>query len=321
MLKKNFSPKWPALCLAISLATAAQAQQASDEQSPADKPASVVVPTPAADKAAKAEKVDKANTLTANAALLARTDKLLNKAVEHVKANGADSVRDFTRLAKFIDKELYVYALDTNGKFLASGGDSEALSGTNVLSYTDANGKQFFRELVKKAVENNDGEVKYHWFNPGGGLTPKVAHYNRIGDIVIAVGYHAPRSTAKDARVLLAKAIGAWKADADTAKKAFHQFGEFLRGDLYVFVINRKDGTVIVNGIAPELEGKDGRKIADEGGHHFIQKMIDRADKEGIQKIVYRWPNPLSESVERKHSYFAAEGDVIIGVGNYLREF
>ncbi|PID61276.1 MAG: hypothetical protein CR974_04270 [Gammaproteobacteria bacterium] len=318
MLKKNFSPKWPALCLAISLATAAQAQQASDEQPTADKPASVTVPA----SPAKAEKADKAATLTANAALLARTDKLLAKAVEHVKANGADSVRDFTRLAKFIDKELYVYALDINGTFLASGGDSEALSGSNVLSYTDANGKQFFRELVKKAAESDNGEVKYHWFNPGGGLTPKVAHYNRVGDVIIAVGYHAPRSTEKDARVLLARAMEAWKADAEGAKKSFHEFGDFLRGDLYVFVINKQDGTVIVNGLAPELEGKDGRKIADEGGNHFIQQMIDRADKQaGIQKIVYRWPNPLSESVERKHSYFAAEGDVIIGVGNYLREF
>lgn len=257
-----------------------------------------------------------------NVAIRERVETLLSKSVEYIKANGEEAVVNFANDRQFVDKELYVYGLNLEGFFLASGGDSVALTGDNVLDYSDPNGKLLFKELIDRAKEKSSGEVHYHWFSPGGDITPKTTRYQRVNNLVIAVGYHAMPATEKDARAMLDRAVKAWQTNSADALVSFAELGEFLHDDLYVVVIDRNDGKILVNGAYPEYVGQDGRTIHDEGEHYFIEKMLNMSENQDkVRQVVYRWKNPLSEAVERKHTYFAAENDVIIAVGNYLKEF
>lgn len=257
--------------------------------------------------------------------LIQRVEKLLNNATKHIEQKGVSAVQDFSKDPQFVDHELYVYALNLKGDFLASGGDSAALSGSNVMDYPDANGKLFFHDMVEQAIKKPTGEIHYHWFNPGGGVSSKTTRYSRTGDLIIAVGYHAPRATSDNARTMLERAVQAWQDNPRAAQAAFNQLGKFKHDDLYVFVINRKTGKILINGNNPKMAGADGLKIHDEGGHYFIKKMIDMSNEQKdltrVQTITYRWRNPLSETIERKNTQFRIEGDYLIGVGNYVREF
>ena len=80
-----------------------------------------------------------------------RAMALLDKAVEHIQLDGAEAVGDFANQARFTDNELYVYALDMDGVFLASGGSSAVLVGDNVKSTADMYGKLFFQDMIAQA--------------------------------------------------------------------------------------------------------------------------------------------------------------------------
>jgi cytochrome c len=70
-----------------------------------------------------------------------RAGALLERAVAHVEAKGQDALTDFSRQGSFVDGDLYVYALANDGRFLASGGSSAALIGSNVSGVDSENGK------------------------------------------------------------------------------------------------------------------------------------------------------------------------------------
>ena len=89
----------------------------------AEKPA-----TPAADKEAGESQ---------------RAQALLARAVDYYKGNKDRALPAFMRAGEFINGDLYVYVLGTDGKMLASGGSSSALVGRDISNMRDAAGKAF----------------------------------------------------------------------------------------------------------------------------------------------------------------------------------
>lgn len=83
--------------------------------------------------------------------------------------------------------------------------------------------------------------------------------------------------------------------------------GPFVRGDLYVFVVNRH-GIIIENVGFPEVIGSGGFDLASRFG-----AVVAR----GRGWIRYRWYNPCSRRMEQKMSYLVRVGDLIVGVGAY----
>src|SRR5690606_26438595 len=77
-----------------------------------------------------------------------RAAALLERAAQHLATGGEAALADFSRQGEFVDRDLYVYALAPDGRFLASGGSSAALIGQNVAGRTDSAGKAFFREIL-----------------------------------------------------------------------------------------------------------------------------------------------------------------------------
>jgi cytochrome c len=136
-----------------------------------------------------------AATPTADATVSAveakRAQSLLQRAVAYYKAIGDLALAHFSPQGEFVDNELYVYVVSTDGVLLASGGLSSGWIGTNIADYPDAVGKLFIREMLDKARTNGSGTIEYHWLDPINNKTePKIANFQKVGDRIIAVGYY-----------------------------------------------------------------------------------------------------------------------------------
>lgn len=250
-----------------------------------------------------------------------RASALLERAVRHIELGGAGAVSAFSRQAEFIDRDLYVYALDINGKFLASGGASAVLIGQNVLAETDLEGRPFFREMVELAKKSGEGRIAYRWFNPADAKgEPKLAEFRRVGEIIVAVGYYPPRATRAEAKDLLKRAIKALGRDADKALAEFQRLkGPFIRDDLYVFAVDLASGRFLAHGASPGLVGSDAHALRDPDGRAVVSEMIERAQRSDDGELDYIWRNPVTGKLEHKHTYFSAQDGRLVGVGYYTR--
>lgn len=250
-----------------------------------------------------------------------RATALLERAVKHVEATGEAGTAAFNREAAFVDRDLYVYALRTDGRFLASGGYSVSLIGSNVLGYTDTNGKAFFREMVDLALAKGHGRVEYHWFNPADSRgEPKVTLFRKVGDVIVAVGYYSPHATPIQAKAMLSAAAKALHNDAKTALRDFQRIdGRFVRDDLYAFVVDLERGRFLAHGARPALVGTDAHALQDTDGRHVISLMINALKSKDSGELEYQWLDPVTGKIEAKHSYFRAVDGKLVAVGYYRR--
>ncbi len=250
-----------------------------------------------------------------------RAMALLDRAVAHIEAKGEAGTAAFSQGAEFIDRDLYTYALKTDGSFLASGGGSAALIGQNVLKEVDLNGKPFFREIIEQAKAFGAGRVEYRWFNPADARgEPKIAVFRAVGNIIVAAGYYPPRATPMQARVLLRDAVKAMAANPAAALEHFQRLdGAFIRDDLYVFVVRLSDGRVLAHGATPSLVGTNSYELVGPDGSHVVRRMAEIAKEKQDGESEYAWRNPASGAVETKHTYFKTVGDTLVAVGYYRR--
>ncbi|MDJ0741679.1 MAG: methyl-accepting chemotaxis protein [Gammaproteobacteria bacterium] len=86
----------------------------------------------------------------------------------------------------------------------------------------------------------------------------------------------------------------------------------------YIFAY-RYDGTNVVLGPKPQLEGKNLIDLKDADGKPLIRDLIDTA-KAGGGVYAYKWENPSTKRVEDKLSYAAALDDWqwMLGTGFYI---
>ena len=248
-----------------------------------------------------------------------RAKTLLAKAVVHVQKEGDESVQDFMSDAEYIDGELYVFALGIDGQFLASGGSSMVLVGDSVLDTQDVYGNPFFREMITKAVHAGFGEVQYHWTNPTDRMgEPKTTFFERVGDVIVAVGYYPERSSATEAKRLLARAMAAIvESEQDSLAEFNDTEGSFVEGDLYVFVMDMSSGKLLAHGVSPELVGRSHNEILSPDDKPILTEMLNLAKENGRGVYTYQWLNPLSSKVETKHTYYRVIDNKLVGVGYY----
>ncbi|SBT14016.1 cache domain-containing protein [Vibrio celticus] len=248
-----------------------------------------------------------------------RAKTLLAKAVVHVQKDGDESVKDFMSDPEYIDGELYVFALGIDGQFLASGGSSMVLVGDSVLDTQDVYGNPFFREMITKAVHKGFGQVKYHWTNPTDRMgEPKTTFFERVGDVIVAVGYYPERSSAAEAKRLLARAMTAIvESEQDSITEFNDTEGSFVEGDLYVFVMDMSSGKLLAHGVSPELVGRSHNEILSPDDKPILTEMLNLAKENGRGVYTYRWLNPLSSKVETKHTYYRVIDNKLVGVGYY----
>jgi cytochrome c len=141
-----------------------------------------------------------------------------------------------------------------------------------------------------------------------------------VGELIIAVGYYIPRASIDQAKAMLNRASDAVKNDSKSAFKAFGDLnGKFVEDDLYVFVIGIDDLHFRAHGANPRLVGIDARTVTDPNGKPIIQKMVSIVKKKGQGELDYAWENPVTNKIEKKHTFVRKVDNYLIGVGYYSR--
>ena len=120
-----------------------------------------------------------------------------------------------------------------------------------------------------------------------------------------------------EAKGLVKKAAAFLKKNGN--EKSFAEFnknpGQFVKGELYIFVLDSK-GDTVAHGGNLKLVGKNMHDLKDSDGKYFIQDSIKTA-KQGGGWIEYKWTNPASKKIEQKMSYLEGVGDLTVGCGFY----
>jgi cytochrome c len=117
---------------------------------------------------------------------------MVKKAVAYAKQNGKDkAMAEFSNpRGQFIDRDLYIAALDLTGLMLASGVNPK-LIGKNLFDIKDMSGKYFVREEIDLAKSKGSGWVDFEWMNPvSQKMEHRSAYLERIDDYIILSGVY-----------------------------------------------------------------------------------------------------------------------------------
>ena len=248
---------------------------------------------------------------------------MFEQAVRYMEQNGAE--RAFAafndRQGQFVRKDLYVFAIDDKGVYQASGAAPEALVGLKVLDTTDAAGNPLFREMIDATRVSQEATVRYVWLNRASNkVEPKVSYVRKVGQYVVGVGYSAPRASADDARAMLERAVAVARGEggARAAARFNDRRGDFVKDDLYVFMVNMDSGRFEAMGMNPALSDTDALGLHDAAGHALVAEMIAKLQSADEATVDYVWRNPVTNRVENKRSYVRREGRSLVGVGHYV---
>ena len=250
-----------------------------------------------------------------------RAKEMLERAVSYYQEKQDMALAAFTRQSEFTQEDLYVYVINTKGVMLASGGSSAALIGRDVSAMRDAEGKLFFQEILNTAKSNGSGTVEYRWLNRlDRKIERKITYFQKVGELIIAVGYYIPHASADQAKAMLNRASDAVKNNAKSAFKSFGDLnGKFIEDDLYVFVIGIEDMHFRAHGANPRLVNTDAKTLTDPNGKPIIQMMITMIKSKGQGELEYSWRNPVTSKIEKKHTFVRKVGNYLVGVGYYIR--
>jgi hypothetical protein len=244
---------------------------------------------------------------------------LLEKALAYYHDNGDKAFAAFSRQGEFVDKDRYVFVVDTNGVMLASGGPSSALIGRDVSDTLPPDLQKAFKDALKVPEGNGIQQAEYRWQNwTDGKVERKHVFYQRIGQRILAVGYYLPRASAQQARALLDKAAADLTRDEKGTLMAINSLkGGYLQDDLYVFVVDLNNQRYVAHGTNLRLINTDFGKVNDPQGKPVGEPMLAMMGKQDQGEYEYRWKNPVTGKVEDKHAYLQKVGHFLVAVGYY----
>ncbi|CAI8964421.1 Single cache domain-containing protein [Pseudomonas sp. IT-P12] len=244
---------------------------------------------------------------------------LLEKALAYYHDNGDKAFAAFSRQGEFVDKDRYVFVVDTQGVMLASGGPSSALIGRDVSEVLGPDVRKAFQNALKVPEGNGIQEAEYRWQNwSDGKVERKHVYYQRIGQRILAVGYYLPRASAEQAMALLNKAAADLTRDEKGTLTAINSLkGGYLQDDLYVFVVDLDTQRYVAHGTNLRLVNTDFGKIKDPEGKPVGEPILALIAKQDYGEYAYKWKNPVTGKVEDKHAYLKKVGHFLVAVGYY----
>ncbi|AJO80297.1 MULTISPECIES: cache domain-containing protein [Pseudomonas] len=244
---------------------------------------------------------------------------LLEKALAYYHEHGDKAFAAFSRQGEFVDKDRYVFVVDTRGVMLASGGPSSALIGRDVSEVLGPDLQKAFKDALKIPEGNGIQQAEYRWQNwADGKVERKHVYYQRIGERILAVGYYLPRASAEQARALLDKAASELAKDEKGTLTAINSLkGGFLQDDLYVFVVDLENQRYVAHGTNLRLINTDFGKVRDPDGKPVGEPILALMAHQDQGEYAYRWKNPVTAKVEDKHAYLRKVGHFLVAVGYY----
>lgn len=244
---------------------------------------------------------------------------LLEKALAYYHDNGDKAFAAFSRQGEFVDKDRYVFVVDTKGVMLASGGPSSALIGRDVSQTLGPQLQKAFKDALKVPEGNGIQQAEYRWQNwSDGKVERKHVYYQRVGERILAVGYYLPRASAEQAMALLNKAATDLTKDEKGTLTAINSLkGGYLQDDLYVFVVDLDTKRYVAHGTNLRLINTDFSKVSDPEGKPVGEPILALIAKQDYGEYEYRWKNPVTSKIEDKHAYLKKVGHFLVAVGYY----
>jgi cytochrome c len=135
-------------------------------------------------------------------------------------------------------------------------------------------------------------------------------------------GQYEVRHRYQEAKTILQKAVGHYKAAGRTQALADFTAGKmpFRDLELYVVCVN-SDHLIAADGGFPKLVGTSCDELRDADGHPLGESLWDASAKKGEGSIRYRMNNPVSHNVEPKITFYEkVADDLLCGVGAYNPE-
>jgi cytochrome c len=123
----------------------------------------------------------------------AEAETMVKKAIAMAKAKGQDAAfaEINNRNGRFIDRDLYVFVYDMNGKCVAHGMNAKMI-GKELIDMKDADGKAFVKERVEIAKTKGSGWQDYKFTNPLSKLIEhKRAYVERYEDLIFGCGIYS----------------------------------------------------------------------------------------------------------------------------------
>src|SRR5690606_6705459 len=134
-------------------------------------------------------------------------------------------------------------------------------------------------------------------------------------------GYYMPRSSEGEAKALLNNVVEAVKENSQQTFERINKLdAEYLRDDLYAFVVDRETQRFIANGYNLSLFGGDFRYLHSADRYPIGNQILEAAAQSGCGCISYLWPDAVTRKNEPDVTLFEASDSCIVAVGYYLDE-
>jgi len=133
------------------------------------------------------------------------------------------------------------------------------------------------------------------------------------------VSVAAEKGSKEEAIAMVKKAVAMVKSDGK--EKTFAAISDqnnstFHDRDLYIYVYDF-NGVALAHGNNPKMVGKSLIGLKDNEGKLIIKEMIEVAKTKGSGTVDFKWPNPVTKTVESKAGYVERVDDFLIGSGAY----
>ncbi len=118
---------------------------------------------------------------------------LVKRATQFAKQNGKEkAIAEFNKsTGQFVDRELYIVALDLNGILLANAGTNPKLLGKDLKDIHDIDNIYFTREELALAKGAGHGWINFKWPHPiTHNLEPRSVYLERVDDYIVLAGVY-----------------------------------------------------------------------------------------------------------------------------------
>lgn len=125
-----------------------------------------------------------------------------------------------------------------------------------------------------------------------------------VAFLVLGGFYTADAATPDDAKAMVEKAYSYFKENGktDTFTAVSNPYGEFVRGDLYVLVVDFS-GVILADGGNPGFVGVNLIALKDTKGKYLFKEMVETAKAKDSGWVEYTWLNPATKKIQPKSTY------------------
>lgn len=232
-------------------------------------------------------------------------------AADLVNLKGVAAFGDFARKnSRWLRGNRYLFVYDLQGTCLFHPVTPE-LTGRNILSMKDLNGKPVIEEIVRIASNTRHpyGWVHYLWMEPGE-IYPeyKSSYIMRVTDPqgrVYAIGSGNYRQKAEKifiSDIVDSACIELESKGLDVIPQLLDKSGRYYFCDSYIFILDEQ-GTALVDPSFPSLSGRRLLDLKDAIGKPIVREIIGKLKTEPTAWISYMSKSPDENKPVKKLAY------------------